>query len=165
MLSGSVSALPTDTRTKVLTMRLLLNIIWVVLAGFWLFLAYMLATLIAFIFIITIPFGVASFRIGLYSLWPFGRTVIPQEDKGAGSTIGNVIWFVLGSWWLALAHLVTGILLCLTIIGIPLGIANFKLINVCLRPFGRRIVTIEEARAIGAHGVTVAQQPALSETT
>jgi uncharacterized membrane protein YccF (DUF307 family) len=148
-------------------MRLLLNIIWVVLAGFWLFLAYMLATVIAFVFIITIPFGVASFRIGLYSLWPFGRTVIPQPDKGAGSTIGNVIWFVLGGWWLALTHLVTGILLCITIIGIPLGIANFKLINVCLRPFGRRIVTIEEARAIGAHGVTVAVQPrpALPETT
>jgi uncharacterized membrane protein YccF (DUF307 family) len=146
-------------------MRLLLNIIWVVLAGFWLFLAYMLATVIAFVFIITIPFGVASFRIGLYSLWPFGRTVVPQEDKGTGSTIGNAIWFVLGGWWLALTHLVTGILLCFTIIGIPLGIANFKLINVCLRPFGRRIVTIEDACALGAYGVTVAQQPGLLETT
>jgi uncharacterized membrane protein YccF (DUF307 family) len=140
-------------------MRLVLNILWLVLAGLWLFLGYMVATVIAFIFIITIPFGVASFRIGLYSLWPFGRTVIPQPGKGAGSTIGNVIWFVLGGWWLALAHLVTGLLLCLTIIGIPLGIANFKLINVCLRPFGRRIVSIEEAHAAGVQGVIVSAEP------
>lgn len=140
-------------------MRLVLNVLWLVLAGFWLFLGYMVATVIAFVFIITIPFGVASFRIGLYSLWPFGRTVIPQPDKGAGSTIGNLIWFVLGGWWLALAHLLTGFLLCLTIIGIPLGIANFKLINVCLRPFGRRIVSIEEAQAAGAQGVVVSAKP------
>jgi uncharacterized membrane protein YccF (DUF307 family) len=148
-------------------MRLILNIIWLVFAGFWLFVAYMIATLLAFVFIITIPFGVASFRIGLYSLWPFGRTVIPQVDKGTGSTIGNIIWFILGGWWLALVHLLTGIVLCLTIIGIPLGIANFKLINVCLRPFGRRIVSIEMARALGAHGVIVSAEPrgALPETT
>jgi uncharacterized membrane protein YccF (DUF307 family) len=136
-------------------MRVVLNVIWLILAGFWLFVGYMLAAILAFVFIITIPFGVAAVRIGFYSLWPFGRTVIPQEDKGAGSTIGNVIWFVLGGWWLALAHLVTGILLCLTIIGIPLGIANFKLINVCLRPFGRRIVSVEEAQILGAQGVVV----------
>jgi uncharacterized membrane protein YccF (DUF307 family) len=136
-------------------MRVVLNVIWLILAGFWLFVGYMLAAILAFVFIITIPFGVAAVRIGFYSLWPFGRTVIPQEDKGAGSTIGNVIWFVLGGWWLALAHLVTGILLCLTIIGIPLGIANFKLINVCLRPFGRRIVPVEEAQRLGAQGVVV----------
>lgn len=148
-------------------MRLVLNILWLVLAGFWLFLGYMVATVIAFIFIITIPFGVASFRIGLYSLWPFGRTVIPQPGKGAGSTIGNVIWFVLGGWWLALAHLLTGLLLCLTIIGIPLGIANFKLINVCLRPFGREIVSVEEAQAAGAQGVIVSAEArgALPEST
>jgi uncharacterized membrane protein YccF (DUF307 family) len=136
-------------------MRVVLNVIWLILAGFWLFVGYLLAAILAFIFIITIPFGVAAVRIGFYSLWPFGRTVIPQEDKGAGSTIGNVIWFVLGGWWLALAHLVTGILLCCTIIGIPLGIANFKLINVCLRPFGRRIVSVEDAQRLGAQGVVV----------
>ena len=140
-------------------MRLVLNVIWLVLAGFWLFVAYMIAAILAFVFIITIPFGVAAVRIGVYSLWPFGRTVIPQVDKGAGSTIGNIIWFILGGWWLALAHLVTGILLCLTIIGIPLGIANFKLINVCLRPFGRRIVSLEEAQRLGAQGVIVPAAP------
>jgi uncharacterized membrane protein YccF (DUF307 family) len=83
-------------------------------------------------------------------VWPFGRAVVPQPNKGVGSTLGNVLWFVLCGWWLALLHLITGIALCLTIIGIPLGIANFKLINVSIRPFGREIVSADEARRRGA---------------
>src|SRR4051812_41107855 len=97
-----------------------------------------------FILIITIPFGVAALRIALFTLWPFGRIVIRRADAGAGSAIGNVIWFVLCGWWLALLHLVGGVLLCLTIIGIPLGLASFKLIPVSLTPFGRDIVSVEE---------------------
>jgi uncharacterized membrane protein YccF (DUF307 family) len=92
---------------------------------------------------------VAALRIGIFALWPFGKTVVRRPDAGAGSAIGNVIWFVLAGWWLILLHLVTGILLCLTIIGIPLGLANFKLIPVTLRPFGRDIVSIEEAERRG----------------
>jgi uncharacterized membrane protein YccF (DUF307 family) len=124
-------------------LRLLLNIIWLVLAGFWLFLGYLLAALICFILIITIPFGVAALRIGLYALWPFGRTVVRKPTAGAGSAIGNVLWLVLCGWWLALGHVVTGVALCLTIIGIPLGLANFKLIPVSLFPFGREIVPVD----------------------
>ena len=123
-------------------LRFLLNIIWLVLAGFWLFLGYLLAALICFILIITIPFGVAALRIGLYALWPFGRTVVRKPGAGAGSTIGNVLWLVLCGWWLALEHVVTGVAMCLTIIGIPLGLANFKLIPVSLFPFGREIVPV-----------------------
>jgi uncharacterized membrane protein YccF (DUF307 family) len=123
-------------------LRFLLNIIWLVLAGFWLFLGYLLAALICFILIITIPFGVAALRIGVYALWPFGRTVVRKPGAGAGSTIGNVIWLVLCGWWLALEHVVTGVAMCLTIIGIPLGLANFKLIPVSLFPFGREIVPV-----------------------
>jgi uncharacterized membrane protein YccF (DUF307 family) len=123
-------------------LRFLLNIIWLVLAGFWLFLGYLLAAVICFILIITIPFGVAALRIGMYALWPFGRTVVRKPGAGAGSTIGNVLWLVLCGWWLALEHLVTGVALCLTIIGIPLGLANFKLIPVSLFPFGREIVPV-----------------------
>jgi uncharacterized membrane protein YccF (DUF307 family) len=123
-------------------LRFLLNIIWLVLAGFWLFLGYLLAALICFILIITIPFGVAALRIGMYALWPFGRTVVRKPGAGAGSTIGNVLWLVLCGWWLALEHLVTGVALCVTIIGIPLGLANFKLIPVSLFPFGREIVPV-----------------------
>src|SRR3954470_7163439 len=119
----------------------MLNIIWFVLAGLWLFLGYAFAALICFVLIITIPFGVASLRIALYGVWPFGRAVVPRPDKGVGSTIGNAIWFVIAGWWLTIVHIVTGILLCLTVIGIPLGLANFKLITVGLRPFGREIVS------------------------
>ncbi len=130
-------------------MRLVLNIIWLVLAGFWLAIGYALAALVCFILIITIPFGIAALRIGLFALWPFGRTVVRRADAGAGSAIGNVIWFILCGWWLAIAHVITGVALCITLIGIPLGLANFKLIPVSLTPFGRDIVSVEEAQAAG----------------
>ena len=130
-------------------MRILLNVIWFVLAGLWLALGYLLAAIVCFVLIITIPFGVAALRIGIFALFPFGKTVVRKPEAGAGSAIGNVIWLVLFGWWLALAHLVTGILLCLTLIGIPLGLGNFKLIPVSLLPFGREIVSVEEAEAMG----------------
>jgi uncharacterized membrane protein YccF (DUF307 family) len=133
--------------------RLLANIIWFVFAGFWLFIGYAFAALICFILIVTIPFGVAALRIAFFGVWPFGRAVVRQPGKGVGSTLGNVIWFVVAGWWLAVMHIVTGIALCITIIGIPLGLANFKLINVSMRPFGREIVSADEARLRGAEGV------------
>lgn len=133
--------------------RLLANILWFVPAGFWLFLGYAFAALLCFVFIVTIPFGVASLRIALFGVWPFGRAVVPQANKGVGSRFGNILWFILGGFWLALLHLITGIFLCLTIIGIPLGIANLKLINVSMRPFGREIVSADEARRRGSTGV------------
>jgi uncharacterized membrane protein YccF (DUF307 family) len=130
-------------------MRVLLNVIWFVFAGLWMAIGYAIAALIMFILIITIPFGVAALRIGIFALWPFGKTVVRRADAGAGSAIGNVLWFLLAGWWLILLHVVTGVLLCLTIIGIPLGLANFKLIAVTFRPFGRDIVSIEEAERQG----------------
>src|ERR1700741_5039361 len=133
-------------------MRVLLNIIWLVFGGLVLALAYAVAALVMFILIITIPFGIASARIALFCLWPFGRTIVRRHDAGAGSLIGNVIWFVLAGWWLALGHLITGVLMCITIIGIPLGLANFKLIPVSLTPFGRDIIDVEQARRLGYAG-------------
>ena len=130
-------------------MRTLLNIIWFVLSGVWLAIAYALAGVVMCLLIITIPFGIASFRIAAFCLWPFGRVIVRKGDAGAGSTIGNIIWIILAGWWLALAHLVSGILLCITIIGIPLGLANFKLIPVSLTPFGREIVDADQARRGG----------------
>ncbi|MFC5267558.1 YccF domain-containing protein [Kribbella qitaiheensis] len=121
-------------------MRTILNLIWLVLAGFWLALGYVLAGLICCILIITIPFGIASFRIANYALWPFGRTMVDKPSAGAGSVVGNIIWVIVAGWWLALGHLVTGIALCVTIIGIPLGLANFKLIPISLLPLGKEIV-------------------------
>ncbi|MEU5879338.1 YccF domain-containing protein [Spirillospora sp. NPDC047279] len=127
-------------------MRTLLNIIWLVLSGFWLAVGYAFAGIICFILIITIPFGIASFRIALFALWPFGNTVVKRSGAGAGSCVGNVIWLVVAGWWLALGHVVTGVVLCLTIIGIPFGIANFKLIPVSLLPLGREIVSTGDTR-------------------
>lgn len=121
-------------------MRTLLNVLWLVLAGFWLALGYIAAGIICCILIITIPFGIASFRIAAYALWPFGRTIVSKRGAGAGSLIGNVIWIIVVGWWLALGHLTTGIALCITIIGIPFGIANFKMIPISLMPLGHDIV-------------------------
>ena len=121
-------------------MRFILNVIWLVFAGLWLALAYAIAGIIAFILIITIPFGFAAFRIAAFTLWPFGRRIVRRPSAGAGSTIGNILWILLFGWELALAHLITGVALCVTIIGIPLGLANFKLIPVSLVPLGREIV-------------------------
>jgi uncharacterized membrane protein YccF (DUF307 family) len=121
-------------------MRLILNVIWLVLAGLWLALAYAFVGILAFILIITIPFGFAAFRIAAFTLWPFGRRIVRRPEAGAASVIGNILWIILFGWELALAHLLTGIALCVTIIGIPLGLANFKLIPVSLTPLGREIV-------------------------
>jgi uncharacterized membrane protein YccF (DUF307 family) len=121
-------------------MKFILNVIWLVLCGFWMAIAYALAGLVCFVLIITIPFGIACFRIAGYVLWPFGSQIAPKRTAGAGALIGNVIWIILFGWWLALGHLVTGILLCVTIIGIPLGLANFKIIPISLMPLGVEIV-------------------------
>jgi uncharacterized membrane protein YccF (DUF307 family) len=131
-------------------LRLILNIIWFVLAGLWMAIAYTLAALICFILIITIPFGIAALRIALFALWPFGKTVVRRHDAGVASGIGNVVWLILCGWWLALGHLITGIALCISLIGIPLGIANFKLMPISLLPLGREIVPADSAAAFGA---------------
>ena len=121
-------------------MRTLLNIIWLVLSGFWLFLGYMLAGVILCVLIVTIPWGIASFRIGVYTLWTFGREVVDLPRSGVFSFLGNVVWVILAGWWLAIGHILSGLALCITIIGIPLGIANFKLVPVSLMPLGKEIV-------------------------
>ena len=118
-------------------MRLILNVIWFVFGGLWLAIGYAFAALICFVLIITIPFGIAALRIAIFALWPFGKTVVKRADAGVGAGIGNVIWLILCGWWLALGHVITGVLQCLTIIGIPLGLANFKLIPISLLPLGR----------------------------
>lgn len=124
-------------------MRLVLNVIWLVFGGIWLAAGYALAALLCVIPIITIPFAIAALRIAVFALWPFGRSMRRRDDAGTASTIGNVIWIILCGWWLALAHLISGVVLCLTIIGIPLGLANFKLIPVSLTPLGREIINSE----------------------
>lgn len=138
-------------------MRTILNIIWLVLSGLWLAIGYFAAGILCCILIVTIPFGIAAFRIGVYALWPFGRSVVRDPAAGVASTIGNVIWLIVAGVWLAIGHIVSGILLCLTVIGIPLGVANFKLVPVSLLPLGARIV---DSRAVGGKAaVAVAPAP------
>ena len=131
--------------------KTILNILWLVLEGFWMAIVYVLAGIVCFVLIITIPFGIAAFRIAGYVLWPFGRTVERRPSAGIGSIIGNVLWIILFGWWLALGHLIAGLALCLTIIGIPLGIASFKIIPVTLVPLGTRIVPVRRL-ANGQYG-------------
>ena len=142
-----------NLRARVGRVRLLLNLIWLVFGGLVLALGYAVAALLMLILIITIPFGIAAGRMALFCVWPFGRTLVRRADAGVASTIGNVIWFILAGWWLALGHLITGVLMCITIIGIPLGLANFKLIPVSITPLGREIVDVDEARRLGATDV------------
>ena len=128
-------------------MRTLLNIIWFVFGGLWLALGYALAGVVFCILIVTIPLGVASFRMARYALWPFGRAVVPKESAGAGAVILNVVWILLAGWWLAIMHVVTAVAQAITIIGIPLAIANLKMVPISLVPYGKQIVRTDELPA------------------
>jgi uncharacterized membrane protein YccF (DUF307 family) len=121
--------------------RFLLNVIWLVFGGVFLAAGYALAGLICFLLVVTIPFGVASFRMANYALWPFGRELVPRPGAGLGSGVGNVLWVIVAGWWLALGHLCAAVAQFVTIIGIPLGLANLKLVPVSLFPLGHEIVT------------------------
>ena len=125
--------------------RLILNVIWLVFEGLWMAIAYAVAGLLCFVLIITIPFGIAAFRIARYVLWPFGQTIERRPTAGVASVVGNVLWVILFGWWLALGHLISGIALALTIIGIPLAVASFKIIPITLLPLGVRIVPVDRA--------------------
>jgi uncharacterized membrane protein YccF (DUF307 family) len=123
--------------------RFILNVLWLIFGGLLLALGYAVAGLICFILIVTIPFGIASFRMANYALWPFGRTIVPRPEAGVASAVGNVIWFIVAGWWLALGHILTAIAQAITIIGIPLAIANLKLVPVSLMPLGHEIVDVD----------------------
>jgi uncharacterized membrane protein YccF (DUF307 family) len=126
-------------------MRTILNVIWLVLAGVWLALGYLIAAALMAITIIGLPFAKQALKLAGYAIWPFGRTLIPSESRHKGlSVVANVLWFILVGWWLALEHLFVGILLCITIIGIPLGVASFKMAGAALVPFGKEVVDLSE---------------------
>ena len=141
----------------VMVMRLLGNLLWFVLAGFWLFCAYVGAGVVQCLTVIGIPFGIQSFKLALYAAWPFGRVVVATPAASGGlSCLGNLIWLVLGGIWLALGHLLAGLLLCLTIIGIPFGVACMRMAGLALTPFGKTVLTVEElARLQGPYTVVV----------
>lgn len=126
-------------------MRAILNIIWLIFGGLWLALGYLLAALVCFLLIVTIPFGFASARIAVFALWPFGRTIVEKPGPRPGALVGNIIWVVLCGVWLAIGHILTAIAMALTIVGIPLALANLKLIPVSLMPLGKEIVPVDNA--------------------
>lgn len=128
-------------------MRLILNIIWLVFGGLLLALTYFLVALVCFLLIVTIPFGFAALRIASYALWPFGRTIVDKPGTGTATLVGNVVWLVLFGFWLAIEHLVTAVAMAITIIGIPLALANLKLIPVSLMPLGKEIVPVDSPAA------------------
>jgi len=126
-------------------MRLLANLLWFVLAGLWLFLAYIGAGVVQCLTIIGIPFGIQSFKLAIFAAWPFGRAVVSLPgDSGGLSCLGNIVWLVLGGIWIALGHLFVGLLLCLTIVGIPFGVACMRMAGLALAPFGKTVLTSEE---------------------
>lgn len=134
-------------------MRTIGNVLWFLLAGWWLALYYLLCGVVACLLVVTIPFGIAAFRLAGYSLWPFGRTVEVSRDAGAASMIGNILWIVLFGWHLCLAHIAAGIALCLTVIGIPFGIAAFKLSVLSLVPLGTRVVDVDRGHPVAQNAV------------
>lgn len=128
-------------------LRFIGNLLWLLIAGWSMCLAYLVAGVLLCITIIGIPFGVASFRLAFFVIWPFGRVAVHDPNRVPGvSAIANLLWFILAGWWLALGHLLTGVLLCLTIIGIPFGIQAFKLAGLALAPLAREIVSTDDPR-------------------
>ena len=122
-------------------MRLLGNILWLLFGGIIVALEYFISSFILIITIVGIPFGIQTLKLGVLALWPFGQTTI-QSDRSSGCLyiIFNIIWIIVGGIWIALSHLVFGIILYITIIGIPFGNQHFKLASLALTPFGRDIV-------------------------
>jgi uncharacterized membrane protein YccF (DUF307 family) len=127
-------------------MRVVGNVIWLLFGGLWLALGYLLAALVCFLLIVTIPFGFAAARIAVFALWPFGRTIVDKPGPRPGALIGNVIWVVLCGVWLAIGHILSAVAMAVTIVGIPLALANLKLIPVSLMPLGKEIVPVDHAR-------------------
>ncbi len=134
-------------------MSLALNLLWLICGGFVLGLAWLIASLIMFVSIIGIPWGRAAFNIAVFTFLPFGNEAISRreltgrDDIGTGplSVIGNVIWFLLAGIWLAIGHIIVGVACFISIIGIPFGVAHFKLVGISLTPIGKVIVSKEVA--------------------
>jgi uncharacterized membrane protein YccF (DUF307 family) len=130
----------------------LLNVAWILCGGLWMAVAWMIAGVIMAITIIGLPWARAAFNIGVYTLLPFGQKAVSraaysgQEDMGTGplGVLGNLVWLVLAGWWLALGHIITAVLLAVTLIGIPFAWAHVKLAGIALWPIGKMIVLADE---------------------
>lgn len=125
------------------------NILWLVLCGFWTALGWLLAALLLAVTVVGLPFARQCLKLAHFTLWPFGRTTIKSPDASPLGLIGNILWFVPGLF-IALEYVVAGVLLCITVIGIPFGLQAFKFVPLALWPFGKEVVTSRElTRAMG----------------
>jgi uncharacterized membrane protein YccF (DUF307 family) len=124
-------------------MTLAFNLLWLVVAGWWLAILWLIASLALVLSIVGIPFAPQALKIASFVLWPFGRVAVARPDSAVPtlSAVGNIVWVVLVGWWLALAHVLAGIALCISILGIPLGVGMFKLVPITFAPFGLEIIT------------------------
>ena len=120
-------------------MKLLGNLLWLVFGGLFIAIEYFLASLLLMITIIGIPFGVQTMKLAVLAIWPFGKDINIQDKPTGLSTIMNMIWILIGGVWISLSHLIFGILLGITIVGIPFAKQHFKLASLALTPYGRKI--------------------------
>jgi len=116
-------------------MKTIGNVLWFVLCGVWMGIAYLLAGVVSCITLIGIPFGIQSFKLAGYVMWPFGRELVESPGNRFSKGVFNIIWIILGGLWLAIGHVLFGVVLCLTILGIPFGIKNFSMAKLALFPF------------------------------
>jgi uncharacterized membrane protein YccF (DUF307 family) len=145
---GSLSNQTKEGSESMSPVSLLLNILWIALGGLWMAAGWVIAAIIMAITIIGLPWARAAFNIAVYTLFPFGQTAVPrehvtgQEDVGTGvlGVLGNIIWLVFAGWWLALGHVVTAVIMAVTIVGIPFAWAHLKLAGIALWPIGKVIV-------------------------
>ena len=137
-------------------MRTVLNILNFVLGGFLTTLSWLFATVMSIVFIFTLPLTRSCWEITRLSLFPYGNEAVHVDElepgkksvlMNSGGTLLNIVWFIVFGWWLCVMHILAGIAQCITIIGIPVGIANFKIAAIALWPVGRRVVSVEEAKA------------------
>ncbi len=124
-------------------MKILGNLIWLLFGGIVIAIEYCVASILLCVTIIGIPFGIQTFKLASLALWPFGRTAVyTAHSTGCLSTFMNLLWILVGGIWIAVSHLAFGLVLCITIIGIPFGLQHFKLASLALTPFGRTITTV-----------------------
>jgi len=140
-------------------LRAIGNVLWFLLAGIWLALGYAVAGVVMCLTIIGIPFGIQAFKLAAFTLWPFGKSVVRSAEGGCLEVGFNVLWLILFGWAIFLAHMAAGLLLCLTIIGIPFGVQAFKLSVFALWPFGRSVVHVDPLPPDAVVAYTVPADP------
>lgn len=124
-------------------MKILGNLVWLLFGGIVIAIEYLVGSILLIVTVIGIPFGIQTLKMASLAVWPFGRdTRVHTRASGCLYILMNVLWLICGGLWIAISHVLFGLLLCITIIGIPFGLQHFKLTAIALNPFGRDIVNV-----------------------